>query len=80
MLPRELGDAGQVGDCVEQIQYARVFEHCRVHQATRRVGSGGSTPLEHRLRPLDAHAHGGGDGGGCEWGGGNGGGGEGVDG
>ena len=47
MLPRGLGDAGQVGDCVKQIQYVRVFEHCWVHQAARRVGGGGSNPEPH---------------------------------
>ena len=47
MLPGGLGAAGQAGDCVKQFQYVRVFEHCRVRQATRRVGGGGSNPEPH---------------------------------
>jgi len=39
--------AGQAGDCVKQFQYVRVFEHCRVRQAARRVGGGGSNPEPH---------------------------------
>ena len=50
MLPGGLGDAGQAGDCVKQFQYVyRVFEHCRVRQATRRVGGGGSNPEPHTV-------------------------------
>ena len=47
MLPRGLGDAGQLGDCVKQIQYVRLFEHCRVHQAARRVGAAGEPGAAH---------------------------------
>jgi len=37
-------------DCVffcVKFQYVQVFEHCRVRQAARRVGGGGSNPEPH---------------------------------
>ena len=49
MLPGGLGDAGQAGDCVKQFQYVRVFEHCWVCQAARRVGGRGSNPEPHAV-------------------------------
>jgi hypothetical protein len=39
-------------DCVffcVKFQYVRVFEHCRVRQAARRIGGGGSNPEPHAV-------------------------------